>query len=194
MSEEQKPPERPAPSQFQSPPLPNDQALRAAATERPDPRQIYMEQAQSYMKQIGINIDLAIKVLIIAAVSGVLAALLDRIVGLPVGGLAFTFGWIIAALNGATYAYYSGNHNLSGLIMAAVSGVVTLLLWYVVMEIIGRDPRDFKIDDYDSQVFAFSAWFDQLNVLKVILTGIIVGMLGFGWFALLRRLPEKFIP
>jgi len=189
MSEEQKPTERPAPSQFQSPPPPNDQSLRAAASAHPDQRQIYMEQAQGYLKQLGINTDLAIKVLIIAVVSGVLAALLDRILGLPVGGLAFTFGWIIAALNGATYAFYSGSYTLSGLIMAALSGVVALIPWYLLTELIGRE----EFDEY-SQALAYAGWFSELNILKVILTGIIVGMLGFGWFAMLRRLPEKFMP
>jgi hypothetical protein len=137
-----------------------------------------MRQVEDVVDQLGIDLNLGIKVLIVAAVSGLVAAVLDEVLGLPTGSLRFTFGWMIAALNGATYAFFKNHDDRAGLIMSAVAGLVAFLLWYIVTEIIGGD-------------FGLS-W--GLNVFKAIVTGIIVGLIGFGWFALIRRLPEKLVP
>jgi len=137
-----------------------------------------MRQVEDVVDQLGIDLNLGIKVLIVAAVSGLVAAVLDEVLGLPTGSLRFTFGWMIAALNGATYAFFKNHDDRAGLIMSAVAGLVAFLLWYIVTEIIGGD-------------FGLS-W--GLNVFKAIVTGIIVGLIGFGWFALMRRLPEKLVP
>lgn len=137
-----------------------------------------MRQAEDAVAQFGVDLNLAVKVLIVAAVSGLAAAVLDEVLGLPTSSLRFTFGWMIAALNGATYAFFKHRDDRAGLVMSAVAGLVAFVVWFIVMEIIGGE-------------FGLS-W--GLNVFKAIVTGIIGGLIGFGWFALLRKLPDKLIP
>jgi hypothetical protein len=158
--------------------------------------QAVLQQAQNFVKQLGIDTDIAIKVLILAVASGVLSAVLDRVLGLPVGGLAFTFGWIIVALNGASYSVFKEGTDLGGLVMAIVSGLATALLWFVVAKLISEDIKEFNksvadMAENSPQRYAFVFWLNELNILKVMLAGIIGGLLGFGWLALLRRLPKK---
>ncbi len=153
--------------------------------------QAAMRQAEVRIKQMGIDIDVAIKVLILALVSGILAALLDAILGLPAGVLAFTFGGFVAVLNGASYAFFTGSYKLDGLVMSAVSGLVTMFVWYIVASILLGDP-EFKDSAHD---FLYKGWVDEyVNLPKAMIAGIVAGMLGFGWFALLRRLPKNLIP
>jgi hypothetical protein len=151
--------------------------------------QAALDQAQDMLKGAGIDIDTAIKALILAAVSGLVAALLDAVIGLPTGALAFAFGWFVAALNGPSYAFFTESYKLDGLIMSAVSGLVTLLVWFIVASIVLGDPEASA-----SGHNLYKYFVDDLNILKAMIGGLIVGMLGFGWFALLRRLPEKLIP
>ena len=87
-------------------------------------------------------------------------------------------GWMIAALNGANYAFFKRHDDRAGLLMSAVAGLVAFVMWFIVMEIIGGD-------------FGLSY---GLNVFKAIVTGIIAGIIGFGWFAIMRKLPDKLIP
>lgn len=155
-------------------------------TETPSGQQAALDQAQDMLKRAGIDINTAIKALILAAVSGLVAALLDAVIGLPTGALAFAFGWFVAALNGPSYAFFTERYKLDGLIMSAVSGLVTLLVWFVVAKIVLGDP------EFGDNMYVY--WVDDLNILKAMIGGLIVGMLGFGWFVLLRRLPEKLIP
>jgi hypothetical protein len=137
-----------------------------------------MRQVEDIVDQLGINPNLGIKVLIVAVVSGLAAAVLDKVLGLPTEALRFTFGWVIAALNGATYAFFKNHDDRAGLIMSAVAGLVAFVVWFIVMEVIGGE-------------FGLSY---GLNIFKAIVTGIIAGLIGFGWFALMRKLPDKLIP
>jgi hypothetical protein len=150
-----------------------------------------LKRIQGVLDQLGIELNLAIKVLIVAAVSGILAVLLDEILGLPSGALVFSFSWFIAVLNGPTYAFFKGKDDVPGVIMAGVAGLVTLFVWFIVMKIIGGDVKDIKTFAHHDLL---TIWFDDINILKAMLTGIIVGLIGFGWFAGLRRLPAKFLP
>jgi len=171
-------------NQTPSQPQPQSQPPRPQGSQADE----VMQQAQQMVTQLGIDINTGILVLILAAVSAIVAALLDEILGLPTGALAFTFAWFVGALNGPTYAVLKNAYNLPGLIMSAVTGLVTLLVWFIVTEII---TGDLKYSDSPHYLFRF--WFDDLNVLKAMLTGAIVGMLGFGWFVLLQRLPKDLV-
>jgi hypothetical protein len=146
-----------------------------------------MKQAQAAMDRLGLDLNLAIKVLIIAVVSGLLGGLLDVIISLPVGVLAFAFGWFLAALNGASYAFYRGREDLGGIVMAALAGLVTALLWFIIVSLIGDDLKDLTEPNQHAYLVD---WFEELNILKALIGGVLVGLLGFGWFALLRRLPN----
>jgi hypothetical protein len=133
------------------------------------------KQAQVMMQQAGIDMEIAAKVIILAVLSGILAAFLDEILGLPTNALRFTFGWMIAALNGPTYLILKGGKpDLAGVIIAAAAGLISLMFWFIIEEIIGGDYG-----------LSFG-----MNLFKVWLTGIIVGLIGFGWVAGLRYLPK----
>ena len=71
--------------------------------------------------------------------SGLVAAVLDEVLGLPTEALRLTFGWMIAALNGANYAFFKRHDDRAGLLMSAVAGLVAFVMWFIVMEIIGGD-------------------------------------------------------
>jgi uncharacterized membrane protein YvlD (DUF360 family) len=134
------------------------------------------KQTQEVLDRFGIEINLAIKVLIAAVIFGAVAAIVDRILSLPTDALVFLFGYIVAAVNGPTYAFLKGKDNLAGIIMSAVDGFLALLAWWIVAKILGGQVT--------SKYFA-----DSLNFWKVLLDGIILGLVGWGWYAILRRLP-----
>lgn len=174
----------PPPSQFSPPPSSGRQMPQIDLGNVQD-------MARQTLDRIGIDLNIAIKVLIVAVVSGILAGLLDVILGVPNDVLAFTFGWIIVALNGPTYAFFKGKDDLAGLVMSAISGMLVYMIWFLVAEIIGDD----KLSTSDSSTrIGFQFWFNQLTIFKVAFAGILVGMLSFGWYAGLRRLPQKFLP
>lgn len=129
------------------------------------------------MQQAGIDLELAAKVLVLAAVSGLLAAFLDEILGLPTNVLRFSFGWMIAALSGAAYLVLKGKPDLGGLIVAGAAGLVALTFWFIIMEIIGGEYG-----------LSFG-----MNIFKAWLTGIISGLLGYGWVAGLNYLPKDIL-
>lgn len=134
-------------------------------------------QAQRVLDQLGIETGLGLQVIIIALVSGVIAALIDRILDLPTDTLVFMFGWgLIAALNGPLYYILKGKESLAATVMSAVSGFLALLAWWIVTKLVGE--RDFGYNPAD-----------QYNLLELLVSGIVVGLLSYGWFVLVRRLP-----
>ncbi|MEW6579382.1 MAG: hypothetical protein AB1435_09320 [Chloroflexota bacterium] len=136
-------------------------------------------QALRRLDQLGIEPALGMKVLIIAVVSGIIAAIIDRVLELPTGVLWFMFGYgLIAALNGPTYLFAKGKESIAATIMSAVTGFVALLAWWIVTKIVGE--RDFGYNPAD-----------MLNLLEVLVCGVVVGLLSYGWFALLRWLLAK---
>ncbi|MBN1967399.1 MAG: hypothetical protein JW910_22285 [Anaerolineae bacterium] len=182
MSEEMKQPEESRPQEQPKPPAPPPpppgQFQPPAQAPAPQRSQIQMndilKQLEGLVAQLNIDLNMATKVLVFALLAGIVGALLDEVLSLPTNALVFTFGGLVAALVGPAYAFFKKKDDLPGLIMAAVGGLVTLLVWFIVMEIIS------------------DTW--GLNVFKIMLTGAIVGMISFGWFALLRILPDKFLP
>lgn len=148
------------------------------------------EQAGAALDALGVDRLVALKALAVAAVAGLLAALLDAILGLPAGTLVFAFGWIVAALNGPAYAIWRGKTDRAAWVMAAVAGLVAYLVWFIVMEILTGEPnwREDEINAYN----VFKSWRNEyMNILKVMLTGAIVGLLGLAWHALLPLVPSN---
>ena len=136
-------------------------------------------QALRRLDQLGIEPVLGIKVLIIAVVSGIIAAIIDRVLELPTGVLWFMFGWgLISALNGPTYFFAKGKESLAALVMSAVTGFAALLAWWIVTKLVGE--RDFGYNPADA-----------LTLLEVLVCGVVVGLLSYGWFVLVRRLPAR---
>jgi len=125
---------------------------------------------------LNIERDLAVKTLILAAASGIFAAVIDRLVLLPTESLLFAFSEFIVALNGPTYAQFKGKDTLAGAIMSAVNGLVTLILWWISAKIIGTAKIANPADYY--------------NLIELFLEGTLVGLIGFGWFALVHRLQR----
>jgi hypothetical protein len=168
------PPRQTTPSEQNRPikPLFNSDQLRSVGGQSAGAA----KQAQAMLEQAGIDMEIAAKVLILAVLSGIVAAFLDEILGLPSNALRFAFGWMIAALNGPTYLIFKGGKpNLAGVIMSAVAGLIALMFWFIIMEIIGGDYG-----------LSFG-----MNIFKVWLTGLIVGLIGFGWVAMLGYLPKE---
>ncbi|MCZ7541682.1 MAG: hypothetical protein M5U29_17565 [Anaerolineae bacterium] len=134
------------------------------------------------LDQAGIERGLGLRVLIIALVSGVIAAILDRVLDLPTGALWFTFGpALIATLNGPTYLFAKGKESIAATVMSAVTGFAALLAWWIITKIIGERGEG---------MFSYNPA-DALNLLEVLVCGVVVGLLSYGWFVLLRWLPGK---
>jgi hypothetical protein len=175
MSEEQKPTGQP--SQFQSPPpsgsrRPSEDSLRPAAKPQNDQVQAALGQAKDMLDQLGIDIDTGLKTLLLAVAFGVIGAILDKLFEFPTRSLFISFGLWAAVLNGFTYAFFRGRESLSALVMAAVNGFVALLLWWILTKII----------------WSSYSWADNYNILEVLVTGVIAGLLGLCWFMGLERL------
>ncbi|MCD4685950.1 MAG: hypothetical protein K8S97_08440 [Anaerolineae bacterium] len=148
------------------------------------------KRAQDMLNQLGIDIPIAITVLVLAAVSGLVAAIFDAVLEMPdfssnskgdLDGNLLFFGAFIVVLNGATYAFLKEKDNLPGAIMAAVAGFVTFLMWWIVTKVMGDQEiaRGFEINPADA-----------FNFLEVIVDGVLLGLIGFGWFAFLKRVPD----
>lgn len=158
------------------------------------------KRAQDMLNQLGIDIPTAITALVLALVTGLVAAIIDRVLGLPdisfkggdslevdlTGNLLF-FGAFIAVLNGATYAFLKEKVDLGGVVMAAVSGFVAFLVWWIVTKIIGG--QEFTLESEAKVNVDYNAA-DAFNVLELLVDGVVLGLIGFGWFALLKRLPD----
>ncbi len=135
-------------------------------------------QAQRILDQLGIETGLGLQVIIVAVISGIVAALIDRILDLPTEALVFMFGWgLIAAFNGPLYYLLKGNkESIAATVMAAVSGFLALLAWWIVTKLVGE--RNFGYNPAD-----------QYNFLELLVSGVVMGLVSYGWFVLVRRLP-----
>lgn len=147
------------------PPRPTRPALSSGDTWR--------QRGDDLLVQLGIDGRLAARTLIIAVIAAALGAILDEVLGLPGSALRASFGGtLVAGLSGLSYAYFKGREDAPGLIMAAVAGLVAYLVWYLVKDLVG-----------------FAGF--EMNVLKSMVSGALAGMIGFGWLALLRWIPDR---
>jgi len=136
-----------------------------------------MAQVNQVLSTVGLDLETALKVLVLAAAAAILSALLDAILGLPTQTLLFAFGQVVTVLVGASYAIIRGKTDLGGVIMAVLAGVITLEIYFILMEIIGGD----------------FPWTYYMNVFKAFIMGVILGLVGFGWVALLRAIPADLL-
>lgn len=145
------------------PPRPDRSALSSG--------EYWRQRSDNLLAQLGIDAGLAGRVLVVAVIAALIAALLDEILGLPGVTLRVSFGGtLVAGLSGMSYAYFKGREDAPGLIMAAVSGLVAYLVWFIVKEIVGNT---------------------FLNIPKAMVSGALAGMIGFGWLVLLREIPRR---
>jgi len=144
-----------------------------------------MQQAERVVNQLGIDINAGLVALVVAVVSGIVTAILDRLFKFPTGTFMFAFGvgaGMIAVINGPVYAMLKGGKDsLASVIMAVVSGFVALLLWWITTKIIG---------DYKTGPYSYN-YADRYGFFKILLSGILGGLIGYGWYALVRRLPTR---
>ena len=117
------------------------------------------QRATSALAQRGIDVPVATQAVIVAAAAGVVAALLDEILGLPTTWLLFTFGSVVAALSGMAYVLWKNVVSTPAALMSIVTGLVAYAAWYIVREIVG--------DVYG-------------NIFKAIVTGGVAGLVGAG--------------
>lgn len=134
-------------------------------------------QAQNLLAPLGIEVEAAVKVLVLAIVFGIVGAIVDKVLELPTESLYILFGVWAAVLNGPTYAFFKSKVDLGAVVMGAVAGFVALLAWWILTKLIGDRGDYFKYNPADGY-----------NLLEVLLTGVIAGLLGLGWYALLERL------
>jgi hypothetical protein len=156
-------------------PPPTAQAAAPAGRSSRPPIQMdeVQQQAQAVITKLNISLNLAVLVLIIAAVAAVLSALLDVIIGLPTGALWFRFGWFVPALVGLVYPLLRGKADRGGLAVSVAAGLVFMIVWYILAEILG--------DTF-------------MNFPKALLVGIILSLCGYGWYVLLPFLRDKVQP
>ena len=144
-----------------------------------------VQQAERMITQMGIDINAGLVAVIVAVVSGIVTGILDRLFKLPTGTFLFAFGvgaGMIAVINGPVYAILKGGRDsLASAIMAVVSGILALLFWWITTKIVG---------DYKSGPFTYN-YADHYSLVKILLSGILGGLVGYGWFALIRRLPAR---
>ena len=184
MSEEQKPTGQPPQDQSPPPPSgarrPSEDSLRPAAKPQNDQMQAALGQAKDMLDQLGIDTDTGLKTLLLAVAFGIIGAILDKLFEFPTGSLYMVFGIWAAVLNGFTYAFFRGRESIAALVMAAVNGFVALLLWWIVTKLVG----DRHVGSYTYNPT------DGYNILEVLVTGVIAGLLGLGWFMGLERLRD----
>jgi hypothetical protein len=128
---------------------------------------------EDWLSQFGLDMGLVLKAVVIAVVSGILAALLDEILGLPADALFVTAGGMVGALNGATYACFKRCYDRSGLAAGIVMGWLATMIWFFTLQIVAGD----------SSLIAGLDWFE------VTITGLVAGAAGFGWFSAVHALP-----
>lgn len=140
------------------------------------------------MRTLGIDPQEAGTALGLAVIAGLVAALLEGLLGIPGPYLIFALGAGIAMLTGPSYAMMRQRVDRGAIVMAALSGALTLLAWYLLSLLTAGDPNymDRNVTDRDY----YAAWFDDMaNVPKSLLSGALLGLIGLGWYALLPRVP-----
>lgn len=165
------------PTEAPPPPPPPPASIRATPplSQRPaiSTGDYWRARSDNLLVQLGIDGRLAVRVLVIAVIAAALGALLDEILGLPGLSLQVSFGGIlVAGLSGMSYAYFKGREDAPGLIMAAAAGLVAYTVWFIVRDIVG-----------------FAGF--EMNVLKAMVSGVLAGILGFGWLVLLRTITRR---
>lgn len=131
--------------------------------------------SEDLISQLGLDLTLLSQAGLIAILSGILAGILDELLGLPMNNLALTFGGMIGTLNGLTYASMKRCIDRACLGTGIVNGWLAYMTWYFTLQIITSD----------SSLIAGTDWFEAT------ITGIVAGALGVVWFAVAYMLPSR---
>lgn len=135
----------------------------------------HSKYAEDWFAQFGLDITLVGRSLVIALVTGIVAALIDEGLGLPSGVVFLTAGSIVGALNGATYACFKRCHDRAGLVIGIVSGWLATFAWFLALDVFAHSsPLIFGLD-----------WFE------VTITGLLTGLLGFVWSSVTHAIPSR---
>ncbi len=131
--------------------------------------------SEDWFSQFNLDRTLVLQTLAIAVISGVLAAIIDEALALPVRNLAMTAGGMVGALNGMTYASLKRCHDRSCLVTGLVNGWLAYMVWTFAVHVIGSDAG----------LVPGQNWFEAT------LTGLITGAFGFGWMAVVQSVPRR---
>ncbi len=131
--------------------------------------------SEDWFSQFNLDRSFVRRVFVIAVLSGLAAALIDTVLGLPAHNLVVTASGLIAVLNGTTYASLKRCADRPCLFMGVGMGWLAYMVWYFALQIAGTDSG--PILDLD--------WFEAT------ITGLAAGVFGFAWFALVHRLARR---
>ena len=131
--------------------------------------------SEDWFSQFDLDRNLVFQTFAIAVISGIVAAMIDEVLGLPARNLAVTAGGMIGALNGMTYASLKRCHDRSCLVTGLVNGWLAYMVWYFALQAIGRN----------SGLIVGQNWFEAT------LTGLVTGGLGFGWVMVVQLAPRR---
>jgi ABC-type branched-subunit amino acid transport system permease subunit len=125
------------------------------------------ERTSAGLERAGIDVPTALKSLMLASIIGILAGFF----GMVSPKHALIFAGAAIALNGFTYSFFKREEDIAGLTVSLASGLVAAIFWLILTAISGND-------------------YTHTNFVQTIVFGLIFGLIGFGWLALLRALPE----
>jgi drug/metabolite transporter (DMT)-like permease len=131
--------------------------------------------SEDWFSRLNLSRTLVRRVLVIAIVSGLAAAVIDLILDLPVNNLAVSASGLIAVLNGAAYASLKHTADRTGLYMGILTGWLAYMIWYFALHIAG----------VDSDPLAALDWFEAL------VTGLAAGAFGFACWAVAQRVMQR---
>lgn len=133
------------------------------------------DYSDDIFSQLGLDVTIVIQTLVIAVVSGAVAALLDELFDLPTRNIALTLGSVVAVLNGLTYASFKRCSDLACLGTGLLNGWLAYMAWYFTLQVIISD----------AVLIAGKDWFEAT------ITGIVAGAIGFAWIAAIRYMPPR---
>lgn len=132
------------------------------------------DYSEDLLGQFGFDTSLVVQTLVVALLSGIVAALLDEGLGLPGANVALTFGGMIGVLNGLTYACFKRCADRTCLTTALVNGWLATMAWYLTLRIVVSDAA----------LIAGMDWFEAT------ITGIVAGALGYLWYTVMHAVPK----
>ncbi|NDJ75657.1 MAG: hypothetical protein GYB65_05315, partial [Chloroflexi bacterium] len=146
------------------------------------------QRTQTWFQGVELDVATLVIVLGLAAVSGLVAAIIDSLLDLPWDRINFTFGWFIAALNGMSYAVIKKKADRAGLLVSMGAGLLAMFFWYILAALVTDDVK-LGVDDARN---IYRYWLDEyMNLLRAWITGIFVGLIGYGWYVLLDVVPGR---
>lgn len=141
-----------------------------------EPRELSSKDySEDLLSQFGLDVKMLVRAIVIAVVSGILAAVLDEALSLPTQNVAFTLGGVIGVLNGLNYSCFKRCADGACFSTGVLNGWLATMAWYFTMQII--------VDD--AILIAGMDWFEAT------ITGIVAGAVGFAWFLIVHTVSRQ---